>query len=287
MTVSFEPIRDDFGAIVHGVDLAAPLAGTDFEAIPGAFIRHGLLIFRGQDLEPEHEIAFARRFNKIRIYVGNDDTKLPGHPEINVLSNVVENGRPIGFQNKVGHEWHTDGTGWPYPAVATVLYCVEAPETGGETLYASGRRAWYELDDARKHRFEGLEVVYSFQSLYAKLHAAAGSGKILSEDERQRSPDVTHPLVRTHAVTGRKALWFTEAEMARFKGLGDAESRALADEIVAIISKPAYVYTHKWRPGDLVVWDNRQMHHSTTPYTYAGQRRIMHRVSGEGDEASV
>ena len=287
MTLRLEPIRDDFGAIVHGVDLAAPLADADFEAIHGGFVRHGLLIFRGQVLEPEHEIAFARRFNKIRMYVGNDDAKLPGHPLINVLSNVVENGRAMGFQNKVGIEWHTDGTGWPYPPVATVLYCIEAPESGGETLYASGRRAWDELDDAQQRRFAGIEVVYSYQALYAKLRAASGSGQTLSDDERARSPDVRHPLVRSHAVTGAKALWFTEAEMTRFSGLDEAESRALAGEIVALISKPEYVYAHAWRAGDLAVWDNRQMHHSTTPYTYAGQRRIMHRVSGEGDEVPV
>ena len=160
MNLSCEPIRADFGAIVHGVDLSKPMDDRDFGPIREAHVRHGLLIFRDQDLAPEHEVAFARRFNKIRIYIGNDDTKLPGHPEINVLSNIVENGRPIGFQAKIGVEWHTDGTGFEFPPVATVLYCVESPPTGGETLYASGKRAWQELESARKNHYSSLEVVY-------------------------------------------------------------------------------------------------------------------------------
>jgi taurine dioxygenase len=282
--IKFEPIRDDFGAIVHGVELSEPLSSQQFDQIRDGHVRHGLLIFRDQTLTPEQEISFARRFNKIRLYLGNDDTKLPGHPEINVLGNVVEDGRQIGHQVKIGIEWHTDGTGFQFPAVATVLYCLESPNHGGETLFASGKRAWEELSLKRQIELETVRVLYSFHHLYNKLHKAAGTGKSLTDNERSKSPEVAHPLVRTHSVTGKKALWFTRSEMKQFVGLSESQSAKLATEIVALISKPEYVYSHVWRPGDLLVWDNRWMHHSTTPYTYADERRLMHRVSGEGDE---
>ena len=284
MSPCYESIREDFGAVVGNVDLSKPLADDVWSSIREAHVHYGLLVFRNQWLDPEHEIRFARKFNKIRIYIGNDDTKLPGYPEINVLSNIVENNQPIGFQAKIGIEWHTDGTGFEFPPVATVLYCVESPKVGGETLYASGKRAWQELDETRKCRYSNLRVLYSFDHLYSKLNKAAGTGKILDENQRKRAPDVIRPLVRTHSVTGEKALWFTQAEMKCFVGLQRAQSELLAEEIVATISKPEYVYTHKWRPGDLLVWDNRWMHHSTTPYTYENERRLLHRVSGEGDE---
>ena len=280
----FQPLREDFGAIVEGVDLSEPLSDSNFAPIRDAHVHYGLLIFREQELEPEHEIAFARRFNKIRIAIGNDDTKLPGYPEINLLGNVVENSRQIAYQVKIGTEWHTDGTGRDFPPVATVLYCMETPSRGGETLFASGRRAWQALSPTRQHQLESMRVVYSFQTLYAKLHAAAGTGKQLNDEERTRSPDFERPLVRTHSVTGQKALWFTQSEMKHVVGMTAAESAALGEEIVALISTPEHVYTHKWLPGDLLVWDNRWIHHSTTPYTYADERRLLHRISGEGTE---
>lgn len=287
MTASFEPIRDDFGAFVRDVPICEPISNDLFEQIAEAHVRYGLLIFRDQTLRPEDQIRFARRFNNIRIYIGNDDTKLAGYPEINLLGNIIENGRPIAHQAKIGIEWHTDGTGFPYPAIATVLYCVESPSRGGETLYASGKRAWEELPVHQQRELEPLRVIYSFQTLYAKLHAAAGTGKRLDLNKRALTPDVEHPLVRTHSVTGNKALWFSESEMKHFVGLSTRESATLGKKIVSIISKPEYVYTHKWLPGDLAVWDNRWMHHSTTPYNYANERRLMYRISGEGDEIPV
>ena len=282
--VRFHPIREDFGAIVAGVDLSKPLNDADFETIRNAHTHHGLLIFPQQKLAPEHEIAFARRFNTIHIAVGNDETKLPGYPEISVLGNVVENGRQIGHQVKIGIEWHTDGTGREFPPLATVLYCLETPNHGGETLFASGKRAWQALSPGRQRELESTRVVYSFHQLYSKLHQAAGTGKSLNHDERARTPAVERPLVRTHSVTGEKALWFTESEMTCFVGMNEQDSSELAAEIVGLISKPEHVYPHKWRPGNLLVWDNRWIHHSTTPYTYADERRLMHRISGKGSE---
>jgi taurine dioxygenase len=286
MPVEIEPIRDDFGAQVYGVDLNRDLDPETFRAVYDGLIRHGLLIFRGLDLPPERQIAFARRFNRIRIYIGNDDTKMPGYPEINRLGNATdENGKPIAFLNKAGIEWHTDGTGFQYPPVSTVLYCVEAPSRGGETLYASGKRAWDDLSAEQKARFAPLRVRYSYSSLYKKLTTNSDADKTdLTENEKARAPEVVHPLVRTHSATGNKALWFTQAEMACFEGMSEEDSTVLGEEIVGIISRPDYVYAHAWRPGDLLIWDNRQMHHSTTPFTYENEIRLMHRISGEGDE---
>ena len=205
MAIRFSPFHQDFGAEVRGVDLSKTLEAEEFRQIYDAFVRYGLLIFHDQKLKPEHEIAFARRFNKVRIYLGNDDTKLADYPEVNVLGNVTDaDGKPVGFQNKVGIEWHTDGTGWPYPPVATVLYCLEAPSQGGETLYASGRRAWDDLPDHKKRQFDGIKVRYSFSRLYEKLNKVSGYDKRLDEEQSARAPDVVDPLVRTHAVTGQR-----------------------------------------------------------------------------------
>ena len=286
MTIAFEAIREDFGAVVTGADLNQVLMPERFRQIYDGLIRHGLLIFRNQELAPERQIGFARQFNRVRIYIGNDATKMPGYPEINRLGNATdEDGKPIAFLNKTGIEWHTDGTGFSHPPVSTVLYCVKAPSQGGETLYASGKRAWDALPEEKQRQYRDLKVRYSFASLYKKLTTDSDAKKTeLTNSEKERAPEVVHPLVRTHPVTGHRALWFTQAEMACFEGMSTEESQVLGKEIVEAISKPDYVYAHAWQPGDLLIWDNRQMHHSTTPYTYENEIRLMHRISGEGDE---
>ena len=137
-------------------------------------------------------------------------------------------------------EWHTDRTGRKFAPNATVVYCMESPARGGETLFASGKRAYQALSPRRRRELESMRVVYSFHRLYAKLHEAAGTGKQLNDEERARTPELERPLVRTHLVTGEKALWFTQSEMVRFVGMSEADSATLASETSAPPSENQY-----------------------------------------------
>ena len=236
-------------------------------------------MFRNQSLEPAHQIQFMARIGEIRAPHGVERT-LPGHPEIAVLGNVEENGKPIGFQHNSGIEWHTDGTGWKRATIATCLYCLETPAHGGDTLFCGGYNNLKVLPDELKRRVEGLNIVYGRPLLIERLSRASNNPKSMSAEERAHFPDVIRPLVSVHPVTGKSAIVVSIEECRELGGMGEQESRRLLQEIIDIVTAPREVYRHTWKEGDLMLWDNRCMMHSPTPYTYENERRRLHRVIG-------
>ena len=286
MAIEFVPIHDDFGAEVRGLDLTRPLGEASLADLMAGFNRHALLLFRGQPLEPGHEVALARCFpndgglSPYRTYL------LDGYPEITLLGNIdPPDGRSEAYLNKIGIEWHTDGTSCRHPMIATLLYAAEAPERGGETLFTSGYTAWEVQPDEVKERARKLRVRYNFKRLLEKQSAANGIPvDELRKKWRGRFEPILHPLVLTHPVTGREALWVTWAEMDHIEGLDVEESRALVMDLLERATRPELVYSHQWRPHDLVVWDNRCTLHTTTPYTYESGRRLLHRIGLFGNE---
>lgn len=287
MVVEFEPIREDFGARVKGVDLSRPLSDETFASILDGFHRFGLLVFSGPEVPPELQVALARRFPNDGGLPPYKTYLLDGFPEITLLGNVdPPDGRSKAYLNKIGIEWHTDGTSHPRPMIATLLYAAEAPSEGGETLFLSGYTAWSCQPENVRRRCQDLQVRYNFGRL---LERQSAINKVpletLWQKWRDRVEPVAHPLVRRHPVTRRDALWVTWAEMEYVVGMAPEASLALVNELLDRATQPQFVYAHKWRAHDLVVWDNRCVLHTTTPVTYESDRRLMYRIGLNGDRA--
>ena len=278
-TMELSPLHEDFGVEVRSVDLTTGFDTDCVGAIEDALHAHGLLLFREQNLEPQHLTGLMGKLCVLRSPHGVEIT-VPGYPEIAVMSNIVENGRPIGFQHKLGIEWHTDGTGWQETTLASCIYALEVPGRGGDTLFAGMCAAYEALPPAWRDRVDDMHVVYSRAFLIETLATASGIAEPMSPEEQARFPDVVRPLVRTHPVTGRRAALLSIEECRNIVGLSQAESRPVLEELIALLTGARRVYRHRWQVGDLIVWDNRCMLHSPTEYTYPDERRRMHRIIG-------
>lgn len=272
------PISPVMGAEVHGIDLAAPMDGDTFAAIRAAFNRHMLLRFPAQKLDEAALVSFSRRFGELQIHV-LDEYRHPRFPEIYVLSNVDRTtGKTTGRHPDLGTlVWHSDLSFQRRPALATILYGIEVPKTGGETLFADLGAAYEALDDATKRRIAGLRAIHDLD--YSRQRAGAPP---MTAAQRAEAPPVDHPLVRTHPETGRKGLYISH-HIARIEGLPEAESRALLGELMAHATGERFVYANRWRSGDVVMWDNRLTMHRATEYDAARARRIIHRTVVKGD----
>jgi taurine dioxygenase len=282
--IEYRPVHPALGVEVRGVDLSVPVPPAVKDELNHALALHGLLLLPDQDLEPAHEIAAVRLFNDISdTDYSNGGRAVPGYPQIVVISNIVgDDGEPIGYANKRGMEWHTDGSGWQLPPVASSLYAIETPKTGGETWFVNGFSAYESLPAGRRAELEGMRCTYSYVTLQRWLAEAAGRTDFLSEEEQARYPDVVRPLVRTHPVTGRKALWFSIEEIVKIDDMPYDASRELLLELIEhMTSDPHLVYAHRWSPRELILWDNRSLMHSVCEYNYEGQRRLMHQITGK------
>ena len=286
MTFATTPLHPDFGARVHGRDLTRRLDPAEAADVLDLLAEHGVLLFPGQTLEPADEVAFAAALNEVRRPHGAEHV-VEDHPDVAILSNIVVDGREIGFQNRFGIEWHTDGSGWQRDTLATCLYCIEGPRQGGDTLFASGHAGYAALPEALRQRAEAARLVYDRAFLIEKLRSKSGDDRPFPAEERAKFPPVTRPLVLRHPRTGRPAVSMTIEECRRVVGMDEAASRAFLEEILSYVTAPDRVLSHHWTPGDLMVWDNRCMMHSTTPYTYAAERRLMHRIIGLVPEAAA
>jgi taurine dioxygenase len=271
------------GAEVSGLDLRRPLAETEFHEIETLFHDRGVLCFRDQQLTEEQHIAFSRRFGDLEIHVAKQYLK-PGYPEILVVSNIVEDGRPIGLQD-AGQYWHSDLSYVAHPSRCSLLYALEVPvqngRTRGETLFASAAHAWDSLPAGLRARIENLRAVHRYGDRYRKQQGA-GTRTALTEEQLKQVPDVSHPVVRPHPFTGRKVLFVNEGFTAFLEGVDAAESEALLPPLYRHITRPQALYRHQWRPGDLLMWDNcLTQHRAVRDYEWPLRRR-MHRTTVAG-----
>lgn len=268
------------GAEVTGLDLSAPLADEDFARIHQAHLDHHVLVFRDQRITPQQQIAFSRRFGPLQIHVLHQFL-LPGHPEILIVSNVVENGQPRGLGD-AGHYWHSDLSYKEKPSLGSMLHAQELPAEGGDTLFANMHLAWDRLPAGLKRQVDGLRAEHSYLAKYEELRQRSPWRPKLSEAQLAQVVPVEHPVVRTHPETGRKALFVSEHFTTRIVGLPDDESRALLAELFAHSVKPEHLYRHRWQPDDMVFWDNRSVMHLATGCP-PEQRRRLNRTTIEGD----
>ncbi|MBU69072.1 MAG: taurine dioxygenase [Cupriavidus sp.] len=274
------PFDAALGAEVVGLDLNQPLSSAEFQRIHRAHLDHHVVVFRDQRITPAQQVAFSRRFGPLQIHVLHQ-FQLANHPEILIVSNVVENGKPIGLGD-AGHFWHSDLSYKEKPSLGSLLHAIELPAQGGDTLFANMHTAWETLPPALQRKVEGLRAEHTYLARYAELQKRSPWRPNLTPEQIAQVKPVVHPVVRTHPETGRKALFVSEHFTTRIIGLPDEESRALLDELFAHSVKPAHVYRHQWREHDLVFWDNRSLLHLAGG-TPDDLRRVMYRTTIEGD----
>ena len=281
-TSSIEIRRLDapLGAAVTGLDLSAPLDDADFQRIHRAHLDHHVLVFRDQRITPQQQIDFSRRFGPLQIHVLHQFL-LSGHPEILVVSNIVENGQPIGLGD-AGHYWHSDLSYKEHPSLGSMLHAQELPANGGDTLFANMHLAWDTLPMPLRKAAEGRRAEHSYLAKYEELRQRSPWRPKLSEAQVAQVKPVEQPVVRTHPETGRKALFVSEHFTTRIVGLPDDESRDLLAQLFAHSVRREHLYRHRWLPHDMVFWDNRSVMHLATGCP-EDQRRRLNRTTIEGD----
>ena len=279
-TFDILPFPGSVGAEIIGLDLSRPVNDQDFARIHRAHLDHHVVVFRDQRITPQQQIDFSRRFGPLQIHVLKS-FQLTGHPEIMIVSNIKENGVPIGLGD-AGVFWHSDLSYVEKPSLGSMLHAQELPSEGGDTLFANQHRAYEALPEALKARLESLQAEHSYLTQYEALRARSPWRPKLTQEQLDQVQPTVHPVVRTHPETGRKALFVSEHFTTRILGLPEADSRALLDELFALSTRPEHVYRHAWQPHDMVFWDNRSVVHLAAG-TPDHLRRKLYRTTIEGD----
>jgi taurine dioxygenase len=275
------PAGKALGAEIEGVDLRS-IDDRQFQIIHQAWLDHLVILVRGQNLNDEALIAFSRRFGGLDWAPVQETGRrfVEGHPEIYVVSNVVENGVPIGSLGTGEAVWHTDMSYLEVPPKASMLYAIEVPATGGDTWFSNMYRACESLPASLQQRIASLSL---------KHDGTYNSGGYIRQgmdavDDPMTSAGVFHPLVATHPETGRRVLYLGRRRNAYVGGLPLAESEALLDELWSYATRPELSHRHQWQVGDVVLWDNRCTMHRRDPFDTVS-RRILHRTQIKGESA--
>jgi len=258
------PLSPAGGAEIGGIDLSQPLSDTARDHIHQALLEYQFLVFPGQALSREQQYAFTARFGEVEAHGGGR----PGKRQdvAHVTANLDAEGNPSDrFAKGANYRWHTDKPYYAVPPALTTLHAVVLPPEGGDTEFANTLLAYEALDDGTKRRIEGLRVVFQWER-------GLRPGYYASE-----LPPVDHPLARTHPETGRKALYLGN-HAARILEMTEGEGGALLDDLLAHATRPRFTHAHRWRAGDLVMWDNRcTLHRAVANYEMNRYRRVMHR----------
>ncbi|MDO8290480.1 MAG: TauD/TfdA family dioxygenase [Parvibaculum sp.] len=272
------PLMAGFGVEILDVDLST--ADEDArQNVIRLFHENGAIVLRGQTMAPDDLMAFIKLFGEPEDHTQTKFT-LPGYPKIFLLSNKEVDGKPIGAHND-GVGWHTDYSYKEEPVMCTMLYAIEVPPEGSDTLLADLCVAYNVLPDARKAELDGLMLHHSYQHLMSSREFGRME---LSDEMKAANPDVIHPLIRTHPANGRKALWVSTGTVKGVIGMEDAQAQALLDELVEFVTEERFVYRHKWQAGDILVWDNRCTLHTGTLFDDTKYVRLMHRLWAKGDK---
>ncbi|WP_420226624.1 TauD/TfdA dioxygenase family protein [Pigmentiphaga litoralis] len=268
------------GAEIVGIDLSVPLSDSDFARVHRAHLDYHVVVFRDQRITPQQHVQFSARFGPLQRHVLKQFA-LAGHPEILIVSNVVEDGKPIGLGD-AGKYWHSDLSYKELPSLGSLLHAQELPSEGGDTLFANQHLAYDELPAHLRTAIEGRSAEHSYLAKYAELQKNAPWRPKLTEAQIAEVQAVVHPIVRTHPETGKKALFVSEHFTTRVVGLPEDESQALLNELFALSSRDELVYRHQWADHDLVFWDNRSVTHLAAGCPDHLRRKLF-RTTIEGD----
>lgn len=262
MPLEIQRLSGAVGAAVRGVDLA-DVDDALFAAIQRAFLDHHVLVFRDQKLTPEQQIAFGARFGPLHVHP--IVPHLEGYPPILPIVN-------LGKRRTITEVWHSDVSFEERPPMGSLLYAIELPQVGGDTMFANQHLAYERLSSGLKRLLEGLRAV----------HTGRGLAAVTGKEESWREHGRLHPVVRTHPETGRRALYVNRGFTVAFADMTPEESRPLLDLLLERATAPDLVYRHRWLSGDLVMWDNRSVMHYAV-HDHGDAPRRLHRVTVEGD----
>ncbi len=289
MTITVSAIPDAFVGRIDGADLSRPVSDDDFEIIRAAFHTHAVLVITSQDtIDDAAQVAFSRRFGPLERSIRFDKSGGGQFPEISNLTNVDEDGSlydlddPRARYHAGNATWHTDSSFKPVPANASILSARIVPPEGGDTEFADARAAYDALSDERKVEIEDLVAEHSI--IYSR--SLMGGDAIFNDADRAALPPVRQTLVRTHPVTGRKAI-YTGAHASHVIGWPVEKGRALIKELLEHTIQDRYVWRHHWTAGDLVMWDNRCVLHRGRPFAADRHARVMRRTTIAGDGPTV
>ncbi len=269
------PLSPVGGVEIRGIDLAAPFGDEVFDAIMDAFLEHHILVFRDQDLPGEAQLAFTRRFGEIEEHVG----RLPNgekYPLLHVVHNLDEDGNPVRISGG-NYFWHTDKSYHAVPSLLTMLHAVETPAQGGDTQFANMHMAWDSLDRETQEEVSDLCAIHSWEANRRNTRQSPAT-----EIQKRERPPVRHPVVRSHPVTGRKALYLG-IHTSHIEGMPKEEGHAFLNRLLRRATKADFIYTHQWQKGDLVLWDNRcLLHRAVANFDMENERRVLHRTVVKG-----
>lgn len=279
---------EKLGHHAEGIDLAKDMDDAAFQHLHDAFCANGVMVFRNQKFSPEEQIRFSRRFGELEIHVVTQYL-LDGYPELFKISNLMKDGKRVGASAEY---WHSDLTYLAKPSRCSLLYAIEIPldaagQPLGDTQFASTMLAYDALPEVMKKKLAPLKGVHRFMDAYNRQNAQRASRGIertamQDKELRDKTPDVVHPVVRTHPFTGRKCLYVNEGFTVGIEGWPEDEGRALIAELHQHCMQPAFAYRHRWAVGDLVVWDNCSTVHSGTSDYGPEHRRLLYRTTVKG-----
>ena len=272
-TIEVVPVGGPVGAEIRGVDLSQELNADDLSKIKSAFAQYGVVFFRDQKITPDEHVRFTAHFGELEV-MSFSRFSMPDKPEVLQLTNIQENGKNIGVHD-AGKEWHADSTYMQKPSYASFLYAREVPhndqgEPLGDTLFAPAFGHFEELDADRRELLSSMKAIHTLDNRLVK--------------KGETPPQLAiHPVVVTHPITGRKCLFVNEGRCKEFVGLNEEESKVLLNNLLERLKSPERVYRHKWRVGDLLMWDNISTQHlATHDYSWPQHRRLMHRTTVKG-----
>lgn len=272
------PFAAAFGAEIPGADLSGPLDDSFRAAALDALHRYKVLVFRDQEPSEDAYRNFALGFGPLEPRIDRYN-RGEAYRDLHRMTNVAPDGRlTAGHQDEANRHWHTDKAYKPRPSLATILHAIDVPETGGETEFCDMTAAYNDLSRETRDRLDGLRVRHHWSHAY---DGKPGFRKA-TPDEEALNPPVIHPLIRTHPGTGEKALYLGYFA-AGIVGMSQSEGRALLDDLTAHATQRRYVLSHRWRKGDIVMWDNCCLLHRGRPYDHDTQARTLIRAVVQGD----
>lgn len=268
--ISVIPSGKILGATIENLDLSQPLSRDDLDAVLNALGQHGVVCFPRQQLDAIALKQFAARFGSLEINVANNFQE-PGHPEVMILSNIVENGKPIGIAD-AGQDWHTDMSYSKTIAFANVLYALKVPRRNGKALgctsFLNMHAAYEDLPFDVKQKLEGVTALHDFDKFWEMMRREKGSTRPpLTPEQRAAKPPVSHPVFLTHPVTGRKVLYANPGYTVCINDWPEHESREMLDFLFAHQLNPKYQYSHEWNEHDVLMWENiGTLHNAVADY---------------------
>ncbi len=274
--MSLKPNDNGVGAFVENVDIAKLEDAADISALRQALGDYGVLFFRDQNVSPEDHIAFAARFGPINI--NRFFARLDSHPEI------AEVRKEPHHKNNIGSEWHTDHSYDEVPAMGSVLLARETPKQGGDTFFANCAKIYEQLSDGLRTTLESLRAVHSSRHVFGRGGKVENSADLQDRvgNYDEATQDAVHPVIIRHPISGKKSVFVNPQFTVRFEGWTREESRPLIDYLGGIGTSPACTYRFNWQPGSIAFWDNRATWHRALN-DYEGERRLMHRITVEGE----